>query len=196
MRQFKRIGLVLLAIQIVTYIFLSDVMLERKACDKYIEFTESRFANPYNKNVSESIFVSSCGDEFFREPSHFIAASRSSNPDHHPETIDEWDEAFEDDFNQSIFFTNYPQDFFGTIQTNTDTLESRNCIIFEVCFRFSIPIVYNKTQYKYAFSAFPTDFHVMYHNGQNLISTSHYVWLLFTWVELTGDMRNTWGNEE
>jgi hypothetical protein len=192
----KRIGVTLGLVHVLTYVFLSDWMLERRACDKFLEFTERRFANPYNKNVSESIIISSCGDEFFRDPSRIVAAAKASNPDHKPEEIDHWDEAFENDFNQSIFFTNYPQDFYGTIQAKTDTLESRNCIIYEVCSRFSIPMMYKRIQFKYAFSAQPTDFHVMYYNGQNLISTSQYVWLLFSWVELTGEVKNSWGDEK
>lgn len=189
-----RILLGLVLIQVLTYVFLSEMMLERKACDKYIEFTERRFANPYNKNVSESIHVSSCGDEFFRDMTRFVDAARSSNPDYPAEVIDSWDSFGDDDFNQSFQIRPYPQiDILGTIRANTDTLESSNCILFELCSRMSIPCFFKQVEYLYYYSSFPTDFHIMQYTDRAVGCRSNYVWVLFFWVEFNGEIVDTVG---
>ncbi len=189
-----RIVLGLFVIQIVSYVFLSDMMLERKACDKYLEFTERRFANPYNKNVSESIYVSSCGDEFFRDISNLENVARASNPVFPASAINNWDNYQEPEFTQSMEFRAYPQDeILGTINGNTDTLETSNCILFELCSTMSIPLFFQRVEYFYYYSSHPLNFHTMRYTDRGLGARSTYFWFLFTWVELNGEIVNVFG---
>ncbi len=191
-RILKRIGLGLILVQVLSYVFLSDMMLERKACDKYLEFTDRRFASPYNKNVSESIFVSSCGDEFFRDPTGLEAAALRSNPEYGSDVINYWDELGQKDgpvFTQYVEMVGYEQHIIGTISATTDTLETRNCIIYELCSTTSFPF-YDQVQYIYMYSSIPTDYHTMMYTDRGLESRSQYVWLLFTWVEFGGELGN------
>jgi len=189
-----RIVLGLFVIQIVSYVFLSDMMLERKACDKYLEFTERRFANSYNKNVSETILVSSCGDEFFRDISNLESIARASNPDFPASTINNWDYYQEPEFTQHVEFRAYPQgDILGTINANTDTLETSNCILFELCSTMSVPCFFRQVEYLYYYSSHPIDFHTMMYTDRGVGSKSNYVWILFTWIEINGEIVNVFG---
>lgn len=129
----QRIGLALAVVHVLTYAFLSDRMLERRACDKYLQFTERRFANPYNKNVSEIIIVSSCGDEFFRDRTMLEKVAKHSNPERPPEQINYWDPLLDEpDFTQYIEPASAPQDILAAIRTHTDSTGARNCIIYEL----------------------------------------------------------------
>jgi hypothetical protein len=186
----KRIGLTLVVVHVLSYVFLSEWMMERKVCDKYLQFTERRFANPYNKNVNETILVSSCGDEFLRDLTCLIETAQNSNPEYTADQIDSWDEYGEDDFNQSFHLTSYPQDIIGRIHQYTDTLETSNCIVFEVCAIRKISFVFRTVSYRYIYSSQPTDFHIMKYTDRYLGSEPHYVWLLFTWVEFRGQIGN------
>jgi hypothetical protein len=187
----KRIGVTLGLIHVLTYVFLSDMMLERRVCDKYLEFTERRFANPYNKNVSESIFVSSCGDEFFRDISNLENVALASNPDFPAIAINNWDNYQEPEFTQFVKYQAYPHDdVLGTINANTDTLETGNCILFEICSIRSIPCFLKQVEYVYFYSSQPTDFHIMMYTDRGLRSASNYVWALFTWVDFNGEIVN------
>lgn len=198
LKRVKRIGLILVAVHVLSYMFLSDLMLERKACDKYVQFTERRFKSKDNKNVGEGIYVSSCGDEFFRDTAPLEEVARNSNPVYRPIQInDAWQ--FYDggnvdaDFNQYVSFEGYPMDdILGTIRQTTDTLETRNCIVFEICSVRSMPFLYKQVSYRYTYSSFPTDFHILMHTDRMLGSEPIYVWLLFTWVEFRGSVGNIW----
>lgn len=189
-QRLKHIGIGLAVVHMVTYVFLSDWMMERKVCAKYLQFTEHRFANPYNKNINETILVSSCGYEFFRDPHQLTTVARSSNPDHPPETIDEWDQAFEEDFVQSVYFRAYPSNVLDEIYRFTDTLETKNCIVYEVCSIREMPFLFKRVNYRYTYSSEPIDFHIMRYTGRALGSEPYYIWLLFTWVEFRGQIGN------
>ena len=198
MKRVKLIGLILVAVHVLSYLFLSDQMLERKACDKYVQFTERRFTNKDNKNVSEGIYISSCGDEFFRDTSPLEEVARGSNPTYRSFQLnDAWQftdgEGNGGEFYQSVSFEGYPMDdILGTIRLTTDTLQTRNCIVFELCSVRSIPFLYKQVSYRYIYSSFPTDFHILRYTDRMLGSEPIYVWLLFTWVEFRGSLGNIW----
>lgn len=197
-KRLKRIGLGLAVVHVLSYLFLSDQMLEQKACDKYVQFTERRFTNKDNKNVGEGIYVSSCGDEFFRDTAPLEEVARNSNPVYRPIQInDAWQfyagGNMDADFYQYVSFEGYPMDdILGTIHRTTDTLETRNCIVFELCSVRSIPFLYKQVSYRYIYSSFPTDFHILRYTDRMLGSEPIYVWLLFTWVEFRGSLGNIW----
>jgi hypothetical protein len=187
MKRVKLIGLVLVAVHVLSYLFLSELMLERKACDKFLQFTERRFQNPYNKNVRETILVSSCGDEFFRDPTRLITVAGHSNPKYPPEEINNW-ETIEDpnSFTQYVRVVAFPQDIMAALRDHTDTTGTRNCIVYEICTTRSIPLSYRKVDYTYIYGHRPANFHDIMYTNMNGAATSHYVWLIFVWVELTG----------
>jgi hypothetical protein len=187
MKPVKRIGLVLVAVHVLSYVFLSDWMMERKACAKYLQFTERRFQNPHNKNVNETILVSSCGYDLFRDPAIFEEYAKRSNPVHRPHQINNWDEfGGEPDFIQQVEVENYPQDVMAALLVNTDTLETRNCIVYEVCVTRSVPLLYRKVDYLYFYGYKAVNFHDIMYTNMNGAATSHYVWLPFGWAEVTG----------
>jgi hypothetical protein len=171
-------------------------MLERKASDKFLEFTERRFTNPYNKNVSESIYVSSCGDEFFRDTSPLEEVARNSNPVYRPIQINYAWQFYaggnvDAEFNQYVSFEGYPMDdILGTILRTTDTLETSNCINYELCTIRSRPFLYKQVSFRYMYSSFPTDFHILRYTDRILGSEPIYVWMLFTWIEINGEVVN------
>jgi len=186
-QRLRRIGIGLALVHVLSYVFLSDWMMERKVCDKYLQFTERRFANPYNKNVNETILVSSCGYEFFRDPRIFEKYAKRFNPAHRPERINNWDDfGGEPDFTQTVEVENYPQDILAALRAHTDTLDTRNCIVYEVCVTRAVPTLYRKVEYLYIYGHGPVNFHDIMYTDMNGAATSHYVWLLFGWVEVSG----------
>lgn len=183
----RRIGIGLAVVHVLTYVFLSDWMMERKVCGKYLQFTEQRFANPYNKNINETILISSCGYEFFRDPRGFEKYAERSNPAHRPDQINDRDDfGGKPHFIQHVEVENYPQDILGALRSNTDTLDTRNCIVYEVCTTESVPLIYRKVEYRYVYGYRPVNFHDIMYTNMNGLATGHYVWLVFGWVEITG----------
>jgi hypothetical protein len=183
----KRIGLTLAVVHVLTYVFLSDWMMERKACDKFLQFTERRFENPYNKNVRELILVSSCGDEFFRDRAMLETVAKHSNPEHPPEKINYWDPLIDEPrFTQYIEVTSYPQDIMAALRMHTDTTSARNCIVYELCTMSSVPLFYRRVEYLYVYGNRPANFHDIMYTNMNGAAMSRYVWLLFGWVEVSG----------
>ncbi len=197
-KRLKRIGIGLAVVHVLTYVLLSEWMMERKACDKYMQFTERRFTNKDNKNVSEGIYVSSCGDEFFRDNAPLEEVARNSNPVYRPIQINNAWQFYaggnvDADFYQYVSYEGYPMDdILGAIRLATDTLQTRNCIVFELCSVRSIPFLYKQVSYRYIYSSFPTDFHILRYTDRMLGSEPIYVWLLFTWVEFRGSLGNIW----
>jgi hypothetical protein len=182
-------------IHVASFLIYSDIALRGKVIEKYEEFSARRFMNPWNVNVSETILLASCGDEFFRDNREFMEAAKHTNPTVNHSAIDHIDMAYEDDFNQSIAVISYPADVIGLVRQWTDTSATSNCIVFQACTLYDLPWIMKQVQFEYAYSSHPTDYHIMYYNNMFEISRPTYVWVIFGWVELDGGFANALGPE-
>ncbi|PZX55673.1 hypothetical protein [Algoriphagus chordae] len=177
------IGLV--AVNIVTYWWFSESSNLQIVNGKYLDFTERRLGSKWNTDTSEHIIVASCGDEFFRDLKQFERAVWKSNPKGTNYPIDL---KVDNDFYQSVWQVNYDLDVLETIGIQTDTLNSRTCIIYKVCTKRTIVGLMKRIEYQYFFSNSPTDYHIMYYNRQMETSTPIYFWVLGFWVEFNGQI--------
>jgi hypothetical protein len=182
-----KIVLGLIILNMITYLLFSEISTEKIVNRKFIEFSERRLNNTWNVDTSELVLVASCGDEFFRDIEAFEPVVKKSNP---KENVNPNEIYFGEEFHQSVWRVQDDIDILTTIQTRTDTLNSLNCIIYKVCSFRTIPCVYKKIEYQYFFSAFPTNFHPMTHNGKMEGSIPEYIWFFGFWIEFKGEINS------
>ncbi len=166
---YKKILALLILVHSTLYLFLNHFVLEKKLYANYFSYTIERANNPYYKKVSEEIFFSSCGDEFFRN----IEQDAKS-----------WEEEF--DYTQP-YYNIYrrvasPPNYTELIKLNEDA-ESMNSVVFEVCKVQEIPGLYTKI-FETRLYGEVLDLHGMEYNGQIKVFETTYIWLLFTWLEI------------
>lgn len=175
----------LVALNVVTYWLFSEISSQQTVNNKYLDFTQRRLDNEWSIDTNEHVIVASCGDEFFRNIKQFERTVWESNP---KDTDSPNELTIDDEYYQSVWKVDDNMDVLGTIKNQTDTLNSRTCIIYKVCTQWTIAGLMKKIEYQYFFSDSPTDFHVMYYNGQMEASAPTYFWLFGFWIETTGQI--------
>lgn len=172
------VGLILL--NIITYVLFSEPASQLVVNEKYLEFTERRVNNTWSADTNEVVMVASCGDEFFRAIDDFNKVIIKSNP-----KFDEPTDVFFDEQRSSwsLFQVDHNLNLLSAISSHTDTLNSRTCIIYKVCTKRTVPAFWKRIEYQHFYSDSPTDFHIMFHNGQMEGCTTTYFWLFGFWVE-------------
>ena len=184
----RKILIVLILIHCITYWLYSDHALERSVGKKYLEFADRRMNNQFNKDLNESIYVASCGDEFFRDLDIFTAYARKSNPMHAEDLIHEQLRFDDVGFYQFIYDVNYRIDLLGLFRQNTDTINPYNTIVYEACQIDRVPFLYAQVQFSHSFSSYGTDFHIMTYNDMMHRSKPIYVWFIAGWLHLNGNI--------
>lgn len=158
--------------------------------EKYIEFAERRIGNQFNEDLNESIYVASCGDEFFRDLDVFISYAKNSNPMHPADEHATLWSFGEHEFYQHVKDVNYRVDVIGLLHQNTDTVHPYNTIIFEACPINNFSFLFTRIQFTHTFSSYGTDFHIMRYNDMMHRSEPVYVWLLVGWIQFNGRIWN------
>jgi len=155
-------------------------MLKKIVDNNYLNFSKRRLVNPYNKNVNETVFFGSCGDEFFRSYGANEKLALVANPNFSTENPFELtDQEYYQNVTSFPFHSNIAQLF----QENTNESGDQTCIIYTACKVSNIPLLYIELETFEGFSAY-YDLHSMHYN--EMLETSHfsYVWCVFFWLEI------------
>lgn len=180
MKIISKIIIGFIVLNVLSYFLLSQTVSERTVNNEYYNFTKKRLINEWVKDTSEVIILASCGDEFFRQKDKIKAIIEKSNPKN---TIN--------DYSYSYWRDNYDIDPMTVLNKVTDSLKSKNCIIYKVCSEKTIPSVIKRVNYKYFFSDSETDYHIMFHNKQMELKTITYVWFLGFWVKISEENKTS-----
>ncbi|MBL3659019.1 hypothetical protein [Fulvivirga sediminis] len=161
-------------------------MLKLKVDDNYLSFTQRRLANPYNKNVNETVFFGSCGDEFFRDEYKNERLAYKANQNF--EMLDSLR------FSNQEYYLNvtsfpYHDNIAGIFQKNTEESGDITCVVYTACRVMDIPLLYAEIETFEGFSNY-YDLHAMYYNEQ--LETSHfsYIWCICFWLEVNSKTLN------
>lgn len=183
----KVVGLVII-LNFISYWLFLEIASEKIVNSKYIEFTELRLQNPYTVDTNEYVWVTSCGDEFFRNEQRILETIFKSNPKGNQ--IERSQYFSENEFIQTVNRIDDDVDVLRLIQTTTDTSKSSNCIIYKVCTQRTIPALLKRVEYQFFYSSKPTNFHIMHYNKQVYTAQPNYLWLFGFWIEINGTISN------
>ena len=181
----KKIILVILTLQISSYLLIGDLMLEKQLLNEFQEFSKRRLSNEYNvenEKVWEQFYFSSCGDEFFRNNEKLEKIIEITNPKRYENS----GELYLRENNIPIIPENseYYKNVFDFYYEKVDEKEEINFIHFGACRINKIPFISTKIELKESFSTHK-DFHAMYYNEQMLKYKVNYIWVLFKWVRIS-----------
>lgn len=175
--------MVVFATHIVSYVFVSDYLLTNSVYNNYISFSKRRLSNPYNRNVNETVYLSSCGDEFFRNHDRNTYVVKISNPNFESQDFPG------NQYYQNVITYPYDSDVVEIFRNEIDSTGSVTCVIYSVCKRTHVPLLYAEIETFEGFSSY-MDLHAMIHNEQLENSRYYYVWCLFFWLEIKSDTLN------